>query len=190
MTPEETPEETPEKTQEDREQQERTAMATLANHYHVGIVVTDVAAARTRLAAMLGVTWGPVMHLDAVAYRDGAGNDLVLPTTMCYSVGDPCLELIEEVPGSVWVHNEHSNLHHIGFWSEALVDVERGADRWRLPHATLRPGRPGGAGVLRLSPRRRPRCASRSRRHVHARRHGVLVPAGSSGGLGLQWAWS
>ncbi len=45
---------------------------------------------------------------------------------MCYSVGDPCLELIEEVPGSVWVRNEHSNLHHIGFWSEGLVDVSAG----------------------------------------------------------------
>ena len=33
---------------------------------------------------------------------------------------DPHLELIEEVPGSVWVRNEHSNLHHIGFWSDDL----------------------------------------------------------------------
>src|SRR5580704_13975165 len=96
-------------------------MTTLPNHYHVGIVVTDVAAARARLTATLGVTWGPVMHLDAVDYRDAAGNDVALPTTMCYSVGDPCLELIEEVPGSVWERNAHSNLHHIGYWSDALV---------------------------------------------------------------------
>ena len=39
---------------------------------------------------------------------------------MCYSVENPHLELIEEVPGSVWVCNEHSNLHHIGFWSDDL----------------------------------------------------------------------
>jgi catechol 2,3-dioxygenase-like lactoylglutathione lyase family enzyme len=92
------------------------------NHYHVGIVVTDVPAARERLAETLGVAWGPVMHLDAVDYRDGAGNDVVLPTTMCYSTGDPCLELIEEVPGSVWVRNDYSNLHHIGFWSDGLAE--------------------------------------------------------------------
>jgi hypothetical protein len=92
------------------------------DHYHVGIVVTDVVAARRRLSTLLGVTWGPVMRLDAVEYRDGTGSDLVLPTTMCYSTGHPCLELIEEVPGSVWVRNEHSNLHHVGFWSERLAE--------------------------------------------------------------------
>ena len=62
------------------------------------------------------------MSLDAVEYRDGAGRDVVLPTTMRYSTGTPCLELILEVPGSVWVRNESSNLHHIGFWSESLPE--------------------------------------------------------------------
>ena len=40
---------------------------------------------------------------------------------MCYSVDDPHMELIQEVPGSIWVCNEHSNLHHIGFWSDDLA---------------------------------------------------------------------
>ncbi len=90
------------------------------DHYHVGIVVTDIEAASAKLADLLGITWGPVMHLDAVEYRDAAGQDLTLPTTMRYSTGTPCLELILEVPGSVWVRNEASNLHHIGFWSDSL----------------------------------------------------------------------
>ena len=97
-------------------------MPQLPPHYHVGIIVTDVVAARDRLRELLGVTWGPVMHLDEVRYRDGAGNDLTLPTTMCYSTGNPALELIEETPGTEWVRNEHSNLHHIGFWSEQFGD--------------------------------------------------------------------
>ncbi len=92
-----------------------------ANHYHGGIVVADIESARSRLSDALGVTWGPVFHLDATASRDGTGADLELPTTMCYSTGEPCLELIEEVPGSLWVRNEHSNLHHVGFWSERLA---------------------------------------------------------------------
>ncbi len=61
------------------------------------------------------------MHLDDVSYRDGSGTDLTLPTTMCYSTGEPCIELIEEQPGTVWIRNEHSNLHHLGFWSEDLA---------------------------------------------------------------------
>jgi len=93
----------------------------LTPHYHVGIVVTDVAAARVTLSEQFGVEWGPLMQLDAVDYRDGRGNDLVLPTTMCYSVDAPHLELIEEQPGTVWVRNEHSNLHHIGLWTSDLA---------------------------------------------------------------------
>jgi glyoxalase/bleomycin resistance protein/dioxygenase superfamily protein len=92
----------------------------LSPHYHVGIVVPDIGAAQVELSDQLGVTWGPVLRLDAVDYRDGSGEDIVLPTAMCYSVESPHLELIEEVPGSVWVRNEHSNLHHIGFWSDDL----------------------------------------------------------------------
>jgi catechol 2,3-dioxygenase-like lactoylglutathione lyase family enzyme len=95
-------------------------MAPLAPHYHVGIVVPDVAVARGRLTDQLGVTWGPLVHLADVEYRDASGDDLLLPTTFCYSVDEPRIELLEEVPGSVWVRNEHSNLHHIGFWSDDL----------------------------------------------------------------------
>ncbi|MGD0311939.1 MAG: VOC family protein [Acidimicrobiales bacterium] len=95
-------------------------MPALPPHYHVGIIVPDIAAARLRFSEQVGVTWGPVMHLDRSEYRDGSGGDIVLPTTICYSVEEPRLELIQEVPGSVWVCNEHSNLHHIGFWSDDL----------------------------------------------------------------------
>ncbi len=108
-------------------------MTTNPSHYHVGIVVSDIAAAQARLSTTLGVRWGPVMRLDATDYRDGAGKDLALPTTMCYSVGDPCLELIEEVPGSVWVRNEHSNFHHIGYWSDQLVGDSAGLSSGGCP---------------------------------------------------------
>ena len=92
----------------------------LAPHYHVGIVVADLAPAQAQLTAQLGVTWGPVLDLTGHEIRDGAGADLVVPTRFCYSVEEPRLELLEEVPGTVWSRNEHSNLHHIGFWSDDL----------------------------------------------------------------------
>ena len=95
----------------------------LVPYFHVGIVVPDLPTAQAELSEQLGVRWGPTLHLDSVDYRDAAGNDLELPTTMCYSVDDPHLELIEEVPGSLWVCNEFSNLHHIGVWSDDL-DVD------------------------------------------------------------------
>ena len=95
-------------------------MPALSSHYHVGIVVPDVAEARLRLTALTGVTWGPIVRFDEVPYRDGDGRDLLLPSTISYSTGGPYLEVIEETPGTVWERNDHSNLHHIGFWSDDL----------------------------------------------------------------------
>ena len=60
---------------------------------------------------------------------------------MCYSVDEPHLELIEELPGSVWVCNEHSNLHHIGFWTDDLTGDTAALIGSRVPHAALRASR-------------------------------------------------
>jgi catechol 2,3-dioxygenase-like lactoylglutathione lyase family enzyme len=95
-------------------------MALLGRLYHVGIVVPDIEAAKARFTDLLGITWGPVVHTDTLDMRDGDGNDLVFPNTLCYSTEPPHLELVLEVPGSVWECNEHSNLHHIGVWTDAL----------------------------------------------------------------------
>ena len=95
-------------------------MALLGRLYHVGIVVSDIDVAKEHLGELLGITWGPVLHVDAYDVRDGDGNDLVLPNTLCYSTEPPHVELVQEVPGTVWECNEHSNLHHIGVWSDAL----------------------------------------------------------------------
>ena len=40
---------------------------------------------------------------------------------VCYSKHPPYLELMQELPGSSLVCNEFSNIHHIGFWSDALA---------------------------------------------------------------------
>jgi hypothetical protein len=95
-------------------------MAILGQLYHVGIVVPDVEVAQAHLADLLGITWGPVIEVDAFDVRDGDGNDLVFPNTLCYSTEPPYLELVLEVSGSVWQCNEHSNLHHIGVWTDTL----------------------------------------------------------------------
>jgi hypothetical protein len=88
-----------------------------SEHYHVGVIVQDISAARTHLEELLGVVWGPVMEYDA-EFRDAAGVSTIYPLRLCYSTVAPYLELIEELPGTEWECNEHSNLHHIGFWCD------------------------------------------------------------------------
>lgn len=118
-------------------------MALLGRLYHVGIVVPDIEAAKQHFTDLLGVTWGPVVHVDAYGVRafdleagdleTGDGRDLVFPNTLCYSTEAPHLELVEEVPGSVWECNEHSNLHHIGVWTDALPDDSARYTELRCP---------------------------------------------------------
>jgi hypothetical protein len=98
-----------------------TALPTEAYHFHVGIIVNEFAEAQDRLTALLGVEWGRVLELEEYQVELGDGSKLTVPNKMCYSTGDPHLELIQEVPGTPWVTNEHSNLHHIGFWSGDLA---------------------------------------------------------------------
>ena len=91
----------------------------LSEMYHVGIVVPDLEAGQAHLTELLGTIWGPIVEGD-VEMRDGAGKDLLVPNRICYSTGFPYLELIQEAPGTPWVCNEHSNLHHIGFYATDL----------------------------------------------------------------------
>jgi catechol 2,3-dioxygenase-like lactoylglutathione lyase family enzyme len=89
--------------------------------FHVGVVVPDIEAARARFTEILGVAWGPMVEAE-VHVRDGDGKEHRFPNRLCYSTEQPYIELIQEVPGSVWTCNEHSNLHHIGFYSDAVFD--------------------------------------------------------------------
>jgi hypothetical protein len=52
--------------------------------------------------------------------RAADGTVATVNLRLVYSVDNPHLELIEAVPGSIWVLNPHSNIHHIGFWSDDL----------------------------------------------------------------------
>jgi hypothetical protein len=82
--------------------------------------VPDVEAAMAHFTDLLGITWGPVVETEAFPVREGDGTERIVPNTLCYSTEPPYLELVEEVPGTVWECNEHSNLHHIGVWVDAL----------------------------------------------------------------------
>lgn len=83
---------------------------------HVGVVVDDLDAARARLSALLHIDWDPVKEIE-VGTRDADGNEEVVVLRICLSTAEPGFELIEEAPGTPWVCNGHSNLHHVSFTS-------------------------------------------------------------------------
>ena len=96
----------------------------LSEMFHVGIVVPEIEVARERLSSLLGVEWGPTIESDTEV-RDASGADKVISLKLCYSTKAPHLELVEERPGTPWVCNAYSNLHHIGFCSDSLAGDAR-----------------------------------------------------------------
>ncbi|MFI5040537.1 MAG: VOC family protein, partial [Acidimicrobiales bacterium] len=95
--------------------------------FHVAVVVPRLDEALEHLSGVLGAQWGPTTEIGvAVAGPDGGGGRHV-PLRFAYSVEPPYFEVIEEAPGSVWVCNPNSNLHHVGYWAEGLI-----AERDRL----------------------------------------------------------
>jgi hypothetical protein len=92
----------------------------LSELFHVGIVVPEIEGGCERLSSLLGVEWGPIVESET-EIRNASGSDEVVALRLCYSTKAPHLELVEERPGTPWVCNEFSNLHHIGFFSDALA---------------------------------------------------------------------
>lgn len=101
--------------------------------FHVGIVVPDIAAAVEHFSDLLDISWGPIIEMDN-PFQTAAGELVTLVNfKLCYSTTGPHLELIEEQPGTPWVCNEHSNLHHIGFFSDSLEDSSQKLTAARCP---------------------------------------------------------
>jgi hypothetical protein len=84
--------------------------------FQVGILVQDIDAARTELAAALGVRWAPTADRETEGWKIRA----------CFSLeGPPYLELIEGPPGSPWDNGGASRIDHIGYWAP---DIEQARD--------------------------------------------------------------
>lgn len=113
---------------------------------HVGIIVPTLEAGRDRLTELLDIEWNPVKELH-VKTKDSNGSEEWVDVRVCLSVQQPGFELIEEVPGTPWVCNEYSNLHHIAFESDAL---ESDLERFRDLHCPLERAmaQPAGTGFV------------------------------------------
>jgi hypothetical protein len=97
---------------------------------HVGMVVTNLEEGRARLGELLNVEWGPI-HVARVPAGLDSDEDVIL--RVCFSTDSPGIELLEAVPGTVWACNELSNLHHISFFVDNVLDESRRLDGARCP---------------------------------------------------------
>lgn len=94
--------------------------------YHVGLIVPDLPQAIEQMSAAGGYTWTkPVEATLNVTTTDG---DIEMPFTFVYSIEAPHLELIQEVPGTVWAAPKDGAAHHLGYWVDDLAGAAAGLE--------------------------------------------------------------
>jgi catechol 2,3-dioxygenase-like lactoylglutathione lyase family enzyme len=89
--------------------------------YHVGLVVPDMATAMASLTAASGYSWTKPIRAQ-LAVTTSAG-DVEVPFAFVYSTEAPHLEVIQEVPGTIWTAPPNGGAHHLGYWVDDLQGV-------------------------------------------------------------------
>jgi catechol 2,3-dioxygenase-like lactoylglutathione lyase family enzyme len=94
-----------------------------ADCYHTGLVVDDMDAAAKRLTAAMGYRWTkPIESMLSVATVGGDFRGVQeVPFKFVYSVNAPHLELIQEVPGTIWTAPPGGGAHHLGYWVDDIA---------------------------------------------------------------------
>ena len=92
------------------------------DQFHVGVVVDDLDDTLAQLSELFGYEWcamfdGPL----PVTLPTGT---IQIPLRFVYSRNMPRVEVIQSIPGTLWVPAAGSGVHHIGYWSD---DVARDA---------------------------------------------------------------
>lgn len=94
--------------------------------FHVGVRVTDLAAAQQELSKSLGVTWTKPATIPMKAWTPEAGfqsYDLTLSFT---AEGPVHIELLHGSDGSYYdVRDGGAGLHHIGVWVDDVTKVNQ-----------------------------------------------------------------
>jgi catechol 2,3-dioxygenase-like lactoylglutathione lyase family enzyme len=100
-------------------------MGSGARVYHVGFVVPDLDAAIADVSEGLGVTFTEPMTLPYPTLQTPDGpKDVSL--RLAYTARPAHIELIGDVPGSLWDFTDSRRGHHLGVWAD---DVDAEADR-------------------------------------------------------------
>ena len=129
--------------------------------YHTGIIVPDLDAAMARLSALAGYRW--ITPLSYTLPFRTADRTRELTSTIVYSVQSPHVELVQEVPGTPWTAAPGNSVHHVGYFTDNLVEPARMLEGNGFTFEMTGDTRGSGALHVRLL-RRRVRHPHRDRR--------------------------
>jgi catechol 2,3-dioxygenase-like lactoylglutathione lyase family enzyme len=95
--------------------------------YHVGLIVDDIDTAAKRLTAVNGYGW--TKPVEAVLAVTTPERDYEVPFKFIYSLQAPHLELIQQVPGTIWSTMPDTAAHHLGYWVDDLAATAAGLEQ-------------------------------------------------------------
>lgn len=95
--------------------------------YHAGLVVPEIEAVAERLSASAGYErTQPIEHIvDVVTGTRGSQ----LPFRFMYSLQAPHIELIAEVPGTLWAATGTAAAHHLGYFVDDIAAASTQLER-------------------------------------------------------------
>jgi len=92
--------------------------------YHTGIIVEDLEASMSELTELMGYRWlSPVEY--PVPVWSAEDGEAIVTLKMVYSIDEPRLELIREVPGTIWTAKAGNPIHHIGYFVDDFDAASR-----------------------------------------------------------------
>lgn len=97
-------------------------MPTLFPAYHVGIVVADLDRSMAEFTETFGVEWHRPFQAPTEIRIDGQPTKSVAPRLTYSKQGPVYLELLEQVPDTIW---SEPGLHHLGFWADNVPDESK-----------------------------------------------------------------
>ncbi len=104
-----------------------------ADLYHTGFVVDDLAAAQEQYGSLLGVRWLPGGGTVRIDTPDGSS---VVQTAYALSAEGPHhIELVQSVPGTLYIASGSASAHHLGYWVDDVRAASAALEAWGLPCA-------------------------------------------------------
>ena len=104
-------------------------MINMANAFHTGFVVPDLASTIESYRAVLTTDWTPIQTTD-ITLR-GPDGPFAVTMRLAFSTDGPArIELIEPIDGTIWTLPSHPTLgtsptHHIAFWCDDLTGAAK-----------------------------------------------------------------
>jgi Glyoxalase/Bleomycin resistance protein/Dioxygenase superfamily len=95
------------------------------DYFHFGIIVDRLDVSMEDLSRRFCLEWRTVAEIRRTMYFDQCRESYVELSSVYTVQGPPFIELIQEVPGSLWTKATEGLVHHLGFSSSCLPEVCR-----------------------------------------------------------------